>query len=258
MTNDIARKLNFSPVESRRFGLRVFRDGVVQRVDFESLRMQLLENKADIYIFRVPVESQASLYRLNDLGYPYIIADTLVNYTCSLDGRKIGAIQNKDLNFSICEKNDLSELDRMTSEIFENYQNHYSSNPALGKADIIEGYKEWIRSYVQPPGHERCTFLVSRENHNVGFATCSFDRESRKSIGVLYGVLPQAAGSGIYSDIIRFTQRYSIENEYTTMQVSTQVQNYPVQKVWSREGFYLSDAYLTVHINCMFGKNAGS
>jgi hypothetical protein len=35
------------------------------------------------------------------------------------------------------------------------------------------------------------------------------------------------------------------------MRVSTQVSNFAVQKVWTRSGFSLVDAYMTVHINAL-------
>ena len=62
-------------------------------------------------------------------------------------------------------------------------------------------------------------------------------------------MLPEAAGSGLYGDLIRHTQAIAISNGASVMKVSTQVNNFAVQKVWAREGFHLSEAWDTFHIH---------
>jgi hypothetical protein len=91
--------------------------------------------------------------------------------------------------------------------------------------------------------------LVKRNNQNIGFATCSI--ENGEAEGVLYGVMPEASGGGVYSDIIRFTQGFMKDLGVNIMKVSTQVQNYAVQKVWSREGFFITKSLATIHINSL-------
>lgn len=253
MLSSDEHQLRYSTVESERFDLRVFRDGVVEHLDADRLRRELSRHEADVYIFRMPVEQQTELYRLNEIGYPFIVADTLVYYTCPLSTYAIRPPRNSDLDFETCREADVPTLNRLTSAIFERYQNHYASNPAFDRHDVMEGYKEWVRSYVQSVGSERSAFLVSRAGETIGFATCSFDTNAGVSEGVLYGVMPHASGGGVYSDIIRFTQDFSLKNGFSTMRVSTQIQNYAVQKVWAREGFHLTDAYITIHINSMLG-----
>ena len=253
MSSRSGHQFKYSAIESNRFDLRIFRDGVVEEPNISRLRQELIRHDVDVYIFRVPAEYQTRLYSLNEIGYPFIIADSLVYYTCPLRKENINAIKNTDLEFRLCSEKDIMILDDVTNSIFDKYQNHYTSNPAFGRKDIVEGYKEWVRSYVQPIGSERGAFLISRNNDTVGFATCAFDAESGTSEGVLYGVMPHAAGGGVYSDIMRFTQDFSLRNNYSSMRVSTQIQNYAVQKVWAREGFHLTDAYITIHINSMLG-----
>lgn len=65
----------------------------------------------------------------------------------------------------------------------------------------------------------------------------------------MYGVRRPASGGGVYGDLIRFTQAYFKNKGFRKMKVSTQVNNYAVQKVWGWEVFYIAEAYLTVHIN---------
>ena len=54
-----------------------------------------------------------------------------------------------------------------------------------------------------------------------------------------------------FSNIIRFTQNILKTKGCNIMKVSTQVQNYAVQKVWVREGFNIKESFATIHINSL-------
>jgi hypothetical protein len=246
--------VNYSLVESNRFGLRVFRSGVLKELSVSEIKQFLIDKQVDVYIFRLPVELQYQLHHLKELNMESIIADTLVYYTADLDKIPVKSLKNSDLLFEDCEARHFELLNQMVAHIFDGYKNHYFSNPHLDKNDILEGYKEWARSYVEGDGAGRHTYLVKKGEKYIGFATCGFSKEY--SEGVLYGVLPEAQGGGIYGDIIRFTQNESKRKGFRQMKVSTQVLNYAVQKVWSREDFYMSNAYITVHINSFLGKKS--
>jgi hypothetical protein len=51
--------------------------------------------------------------------------------------------------------------------------------------------------------------------------------------------------------MMRFTQSYYQSRRVKKMKVSTQIQNFAVQKAWVKEGFFLEEAFITLHI---FGK----
>ena len=70
-----------------------------------------------------------------------------------------------------------------------------------------------------------------------------------EAANVLGGEAAAAAGGGVYGDLIRFTQRTYLDAGCVRFRVSTQAQNYAVQKVWSREGFHVDEALLTLHLN---------
>jgi GNAT superfamily N-acetyltransferase len=132
--------------------------------------------------------------------------------------------------------------------IFKNYRNHYFSNPYLDKSEILEGYVEWASAYVTEIDTSKKSWLVYKDDILIGFATCSMNKIDNSCEGVLYGVHPEYSGGGIYTDIIRFTQAYFKEHNYEKMFVSTQIQNYTVQKVWQKESFLINNAYYTYHL----------
>ena len=227
--------------------MRVFRANL-STVDPKVLQAKVISEKADIVIARIPSSSQAELVKFERMGFPYLVADTLVYYSVDLTKHVTPQLRNSDLRFVRATVDHLELLDFLVEEIFSNYKNHYSSNPFLA-ADLIPGYQEWVRSYVTSDD-AKAVWVVYRGDDPIAFATCARSAQFEGE-GVLYGVMASASGGGVYGDIIRFTQNAYREMGCERFKVSTQVSNFAVQKVWCREGFTLTESYCTVHINAL-------
>jgi GNAT superfamily N-acetyltransferase len=240
--------LNYSPLESDRFGLNIYR-GATDHLDIEAIKTSILQNLIDVAIFRLPAEKTNTLHFLGKLGFPYIVADTLVYYSTDLEQYNTTDFRNKDLVFCPVGALEQDILKSLVDIIFKNYTNHYASNPYFEENAIRAGYKEWVLGYIN--AKEKLVWFVKRGAEIIGFAACSFDTVKSEFEGVLYGVLPSHSGGGVYTDIIKFTKNFAKEEGFKTMLVSTQIQNYAVQKVWGREGFSIKNAYTTIHINAM-------
>lgn len=237
----------FSQSESNRFEINIFR-GNFQHIESKEIRHFALKEKPDLLILRLPVETKKDHYKVFQSGFPALHCDTLVYYFCSLPKLEINQHRNQ-ITFELIDESNVEVLTSLVPVIFEDYKNHYFSNPLLDKDKIIDGYIEWAKSYTSGEAPSKISWLVKKSDEIIGFATCSFNKKKKECEGVLYGVLPSHAGRGIYSDIIRFTQGYFKELGYLKMLVSTQIQNFSVQKVWSREGFVLMEAFDTYHIS---------
>lgn len=237
----------YSDVDSQRFGINVFR-ATLNEVDIENLKEQIEADEIDLIILRLPSASKDQHSELHQLGFQIIHADTLVYYFCTLNS-EVTSLRN-DLNFEVISEENKEILNEIVPIIFKDYTSHYASNPMLDKAKTSEGYIEWAKSYVTTSNPNRISWLVKNGSEIIGFATCSFNQEKNECEGVLYGVMPEASGKGVYTDIIRFTQSYFKNLGFKTMWVSTQIQNYSVQKAWIKENFQLKKAFDTYHIIC--------
>lgn len=236
----------FSKLESDRFNLNIYRYISEESFDYRALKNDIIESKADIVFARLNSAQKDLNRKIFELGFPVLHADTLVYYSCNLESIKVNPIKN-NLKFEEINMNNVDVLRDLVEKIFDNYTNHYWSNSFLDKQAALEGYIEWASSFKE--SFDKKAWLVIKDSNYIGFATCSIDESVGE--GVLYGVLPENAGGGVYTDIIRFTQQKLKDKGCFTMKVSTQIQNYAVQKVWCREGFYLYKSYDTYHINAM-------
>jgi hypothetical protein len=240
--------MNYSKVESERFFMNIFREKI-NDIDIKSIQKEILKKKIDISIIRIPTDKTDCAIKLDIIGFPYIMADTLVYYMCDIEKYIPKKLRNVDLQFEICTENKINILSELIDKIFYNYSSHYKSNYFFDKKLVIEGYKEWACNFIGLA--DKIVFLVKKRNNIIGFATCSWNELEKTCEGVLYGVLPELSGGGIYTDIIRFTQDYYKSKGIIKMLVSTQIQNVAVQKVWSKEGFFLFESFNTIHINSL-------
>lgn len=241
------KRIKFSPVESRRFGLKVYR-GDIDDINPTKIIALILKENIDVTIFRIPSEKQDSIFLLKKTGLPHIVADTLVYYTVDLNSWESREQRNIELKFVEFHSDHLETMDRMISEIFASYKNHYLSNPLL-KVDIAEAYKEWTRAYTTDEYKGKYGWLVKKGDRFIGFAICRVEGDEIDI--VLNGVVPSEAGQGVFSDLVRFIQRFFKNKGYSKMKSSTQITNRAVQKVWSREGFFFDKSFITVHINSL-------
>ncbi len=238
--------LEFSPTESKRFGLKIYR---YTADHIEELRLLGLINRerADVVFLRVPADEATGLHRLDRVGLPYLVADTLVRYDADLTS-EMSELRNPSLELRQLRHRDEAKLDSLVRTIFLGYKNHYSANPLLDTRNALAGYSEWASSFID--ADDKMAFIAELDDAAVGFATCTIKRD--ESAGILYGVIPDAAGHGVYTDILRLTKRRLRELGATRMSVSTQVQNVAVQRTWVREGFEFTQSQLTVHLNPLF------
>lgn len=239
--------IEFSKLESQRFDKNIHR-ATLDKIDIKRIKRVILKNEIDILILRLPSRSIEKHYKLKNMGFDVLHADTLVYYENNLIKNEPGKLKN-DIVFQEVNSENLEILEKIIPIIFENYSNHYFSNPLFNSNDIRDGYVEWASSYRRDADSNRIAWIAFIESEIAGFLTCSYNKETDESEGVLYGVMPGFSGRGVYSDFIRFSGNYFKEKGYLKMRVSTQIQNYAVQKVWVREGFFLKESYETYHVN---------
>lgn len=236
-----------SAPDSARFGLEVLR-GRLDAVEPKALANALVAADADVAILRIPAGQSARIHELRRWALPVLHADTLVHYRCDLSRHVPAALRNADLALSLASDDDLPELKSLVAATFHGYNSHYHANPLFPREDVLAGYQEWAEGHLSRDGG--ALWIARREGRIVAFAACQ-DHADGEAEGILYGVAPEAAGGGVYGDLIRHTQAVARARGARSMTVSTQVGNYAVQKVWAREGFNLYEALDTYHVNAL-------
>jgi len=249
--------MNFSKLDSDRFHFNIYRDNYEQLP--ADLLNHLIENKVDIGILRLNTKEQSSLYRLDEVGLPFVVADTLVEYIAKTSAPKELKLLNKEMEvIEAHTEDDWKEVDHMVELCFSNYSNHYFSNPYLSKIGNIEGYKEWSRNCS---GEKGVTYIVKSNSVAAGFFSIGFKNEMAD--GGPGGIIPAFEGSGLYLDFHKMLPQLIFQKGLKKLKTSTQIQNTLVQRQWNMSGWMLSHSWVTLHVNtfiqeAMKGSNTSS
>jgi hypothetical protein len=247
--------LNRADRESARFGLNVARASL-DGIDARALARELIESRVDVAILRTPARPETGVAALDAFGLSPIHADSLVTYTCDLAAYDPQALANPSLDIRPAGRDDTQGITELVEVVFAEYPTHYRANPLLPREDIVAGFGEWALGHIG--ADERTCWVARVDGRIAGLACSAFDNRTGVCQGVLHGVSPDFARQRIYTDLIRYTQRYFRQHGLSKLEISTQVSNLRVQRVWVREGFSFESVVDTFHVNALFGALAGS
>jgi GNAT superfamily N-acetyltransferase len=244
--------LQYSSIESERFNLRIFR-GSTEKLNPSDL-LHLIENeRVDVAILRIPTSEQHALHQLSQLPFPVVVADTIVRFDIDLRSSPPQPLRNTQLVSHRATEADRAVLEELIDLSFKEYRTHYHSNPLFDPKLVLEGYKQWALSSLNPSNNQVC-YLFYMGEQAVAYATYILYENHGEAI--IFGAHPNARIRGLYNDLVRHTLQYTQDQGRHRFRGVTQVQNHGVQRVWVREGFEPAYSYCTIHINALLGQRA--
>lgn len=245
--NNKINAMYHSAVDSNRFNFNIYRD-VIEEIS-PALWQELFSKKVDVAILRLASKKQHELHLLDQLGIPFIVADTLVEYSIRSNTKEV-KLMNEHMNvYEPKDENDWKAVDMMVEKCFGAYSNHYYSNPYLDKTGNIEGYKEWVRACSKDNG---VTFIVEHDGNKAGFFSLQF--KDGIAHGAPGGIIPQYEGAGLYLDFHKILPSLIAKKGLKMLRTSTQVQNLTVQRQWTMSGWNFTSSALTLHLNTFIDK----
>ncbi len=245
----------WSELESTRFNLDTYRfeaDTVS-----EPLLSAINESNADLVILRVPASELKNVHLLRALGVHPLVADTLVYYRYDCSQAVPSPASNHRVEIRTATANDTQSVESLCTEIFRDYENHYASNPLLGCDVVSQAYSEWATDYVaQDEDSGRQCWVATVKNRIVALATTRLEQDTYEI--VLNGVSKSLEGQGIYRTLVAHVQAHARSLGCTTVFSSTQIGNLAPQRVWAHQGFFLTKAVNTVHLNLLMSTRYAS
>ena len=208
----------------------------------------------DLVIVRLDALNCGAAAAFSQIGLPALHADTLVTFSSDLRAQP-GALE-PTFELRNATKNDRSGIEKLFYAAFAGYPNHYGANPLLDPGLAIAGYVEWAMQHVGADG--KLCWAACIDGQIAGLACTSIDRQNGECVGNLHAVLPSYAKRGIYTALIRATLQYCTAHAHKRLQISTQVGNIKVQRVWAKLGFVPEQAQHTYHLLPLFAKAGGA
>jgi GNAT superfamily N-acetyltransferase len=245
--------LRFSPLESARFALRIFRASI-DAIDAHRLADEIEREKVDVAILRLPAAAIDGAAALERCGYAPIVADTQVVFGIALESCAPDFFDDS-VALRPATREDAALLARMARSVFADYPSHYHANPLFAPGKILDGYAEWAARHVQTDDGS-AAWLVEREGALAGFS-CYRVGAAGVARAVLNGVLPEARGRGVYRGMLRRMLARFADAGLDRFEIATQTHNAIVQRVWAESGLSLAAKCNTLHINALRGRAAG-
>jgi GNAT superfamily N-acetyltransferase len=132
----------------------------------------------------------------------------------------------------------------ITKESFQGYSSHYSADPRL--ENVEEAYMDWATK-------AKDGIVITKETidgpcfYKTPVAYGTFGLLEDRCELVLGGVLKAHRGKGLYEHLVKACMNWGLSKGVERIQISTQITNVSVQRVWANLGLKPSKSYYTLH-----------
>lgn len=193
---------------------------------------------------RVAVDDFPRIHELEKDGYQ--LMDTLVYYGRSLKSLSPPVELTQALSIRQATPQDEEGVCAVARLAFKDYFGHYHADTRLDNQAADEVYIQWAQTSVQDI-HDKAPVLVAElDDKVVGFITIRLNSTTEGEV-CLNAVSPDYQGKGIYNHLFVYALKTFKDLGAKRAIISTQINNYPVQKIWGRHGLSLEQAYYTLH-----------
>ena len=212
------------------------------------LSKEKLEN-FDMIITRI-FTSDISSVNLQKNGF--LIMDTNVTFSFDFNQKIYEQTPNPNIKIRAFKNDDLEKVVNIAYSAFGEHRvgnDHFHTDPNLPSEKSTEVYSKWIENVIKEGQHS--IFVAEIDGNVIGFSYCSIDETGKDldcSIGhlPLSAVDPQFHRRGVYSSFIWYTQNW-LKDKVNYYEISTQLDNYAVQKAWINHGFKIIRSEYTLH-----------
>lgn len=235
-----------SAVESERFGLRIVRATAGGDVDTGELVLAIDALHADVVIVRYAAGDQRLASALAATRFAVIPAGALTYWNKPVGEADAGVAGDLDLVPGTAFDTDRADLvvREVIRDSFHGYGNHYTANPLLDRAAVLDGYEDWAsRTLTAEPAN---VLVLVRDGDPIGVATLAVAGDHVEIL--LAGLVSGAQGQGWYATLLEGCEARARSLRLPALVISTQVHNIRVQRAWARFGFRPFAAIETLHL----------
>lgn len=174
------------------------------------------------------------------------LMDTIVYYERSLEGPLREVLDASDVAIRQAQPEDAGAVADVAGAAFSNYVGHFHADPRLDAASADAAYVDWAQRSVTHQSDEDQAMVLHYDGRLAGFLTLRRNNPTEFEI-VLNAVHPDFQRRGLYERLLHDALVMGHREGAERMIVSTQLNNFRVQRAWSKLGFRLVSALHTFH-----------
>ena len=235
--------IEINALESERFGI------VAGRVRDPRASVQLLNSAAEalgiqMLTVRLNCADHAQIHAVE--ASDFRLMDTLVYYERSLSQPLPEILPSGGSVIRPARPEDANSVGEIAGAAFSNYIGHFHADPRLKAADADGAYIDWARNSVLGQSDLDEAWVVTQDGRLGGFLTLRRNDQSESEI-ILNAVHPDLQRRGLYERLLQQAFLSGQKSGAERLIVSTQLNNFPVQRAWAKTGFRLTKALHTFH-----------
>ena len=200
------------------------------------LGVELLTARIDVGDLPIAHRFEAADFRL---------MDTLVYY-----GRPVSRLSARatpiGTSIRLAERADVNAVGRIARAAFRDYVGHFHADPRLDGGAADAAYVEWAETSTVSADATRPVLLSCGQEAVLGFLTMRDIGDPLAEI-VLNAVDPKEQGRGIYTSLVEAALLHAEKAGTERLIVSTQINNFGVQRAWAQLGFIHERSTYTFH-----------
>lgn len=198
----------------------------------------------------LPMEAIHSIQALEDAGFRTM--DILVTWIFEHMKQRISDYPDKCVIRGYLA-GDEQEFIPLARNAFAGTPDRFHADPHLSLERCNELYAEWTRNSCSGQAADYIV-VAELDGKPAGYTTLKLDEAYQwasnvRTGGLILGaVAPWAEGKGLYTSMINGGLKWLAAQGVEVSHLGTQVNNFPVQRAWSRLGFRLAKAGPSLHL----------
>jgi hypothetical protein len=221
----------------------------------EVLEKAIAVAKNDGYQFllcKVYTNDLVAIHALEKAGF--LLVDTLLEYEVDFRKTPFNDIHeqnpSEDIIIRFAKMKDELEISELAKAAFANHFGRYHSDPRIPRNLATQVYAEWMHSSLR--GYADHFVIADVAGKIAGLSIWKKTSDLEKTLPVrishysIGAILPDYFGKKLFS-ILSFEGMKLLNKESDIIEVSTHINNYPVQRALTRLGWQIGDARHSFH-----------
>jgi hypothetical protein len=236
----------YSEVDSLRFGVKVAKINDEKFLSEEVFQL-LKEEGVQLIMSRVRSEDIALINYLEDNNFR--IKDVQLTYRFDLAKNKINhAYANSALHIREATSADASDLEAIAADCFSNY-GHYFADKKLNEQAVAEVYKDWTTRAIHDNDISDKYFVAEHQGKIAGYLSFKerITENGVYSFGGIGAVGKNFQSANVFSSLTIKGLEWGLANNHLWQEHNVLNINYPVNRVFSKLGFYIYKSETTLH-----------
>jgi ribosomal protein S18 acetylase RimI-like enzyme len=236
----------YSEVDSLRFGVKVAKINDEKFLSEEVFQL-LKEEGVQLIMSRVRSEDIALINFLEDNNFR--TKDVQLTYRFDLAKGKINhAYANSALLIREATAADASDLEAIAADCFSGY-GHYFADKKLNEKAVVEVYKDWTSRAIHDSDISDKFFLAEHQGKIAGYLSFKerITENGVYSFGGIGAVGKKFQSANVFSSLTIKGLEWGLANNHLWQEHNVLNVNYPVNRVFSKLGFYIYKSETTLH-----------